>query len=219
MRSRVKTVQAILDTKVIAIIRTRKEAPLSEIIMAMVEGGFRAVEVTAATPGALDALAEARSVVPEDVLIGCGTVLDSGTAAAAARAGVDFMVSPTLDASVVATAHQYGCSCMPGCFTPTEINEAMKLGVDFVKLFPASAVGPSYVKSILAPLPNVHLVPVGGVEADNARAYLDAGAAALGVGGSICNDQILRDEGLEGVAARTASFMETLQGKGVSSAA
>ena len=129
------------------------------------------------------------------------------------------MVSPTLDASVVATAHQYGCSCMPGCFTPTEINEAMKLGVDFVKLFPASAVGPSYVKSILAPLPNVHLVPVRGVEADDARAYLDAGAAALGVGGSICNDQILRDEGLEGVAARTASFIETLRGKGVSSAA
>jgi len=94
MRNRVKTVQTIADTKVVAIIRTGKQAALTQIVMALVEGGFRAVEVTATTPGALDALAEARAEVPDDVVIGCGTVLDVATAAAAARAGVDFIVSP-----------------------------------------------------------------------------------------------------------------------------
>lgn len=215
MRNRVKTVQTIADTKVVAIIRTGKQAPLTQIVMALVEGGFRAVEVTASTPGALDALAEARAEVPDDVVIGCGTVLDVATAAAAARAGVDFIVSPSLEASVVRTAHEYGISCMPGCFTPTEIVAAMKLGVDFVKLFPAAVVGPSYVKSILAPLPTVRLVPTGGVEADTAPAYLAAGAAAVGVGGSICNDRILDEEGLDGVVKRAAALMEKLSAKGV----
>jgi 2-dehydro-3-deoxyphosphogluconate aldolase/(4S)-4-hydroxy-2-oxoglutarate aldolase len=175
-----------------------------------VEGGFRAVEVTTTTPGALEALAEARRQVPDDVVIGCGTVLDAATAAAAALAGVDFIVSPSLDASVVETAHHYCCSCMPGCLTPTEIVAAMNLGVDFVKLFPAAAVGPGYVKSILAPLPSVRLVPTGGVEVETAADYLAAGAAAVAVGGSICNDRILREEGPEGVIVRAATLMERL---------
>lgn len=210
MRDRAKTVQTILDARVVAIIRTGREAPLTEIVSALVRGGFRAVEVTATTPGAIEALAEARRETAEDVVIGCGTVLDAGTVAAAARAGVDFIVSPSLDASVVEAAHHYGCSCMPGCFTPTEIVAALRLGVDFVKLFPAAAVGPSYVKAVLAPLPTARLVPTGGVEADTASDYLAAGAAAVGVGGSICNDRVLREEGLDGVVRRAAALLDSL---------
>jgi 2-dehydro-3-deoxyphosphogluconate aldolase/(4S)-4-hydroxy-2-oxoglutarate aldolase len=210
MRDRIRTVQTILDTRVIAIIRTGQEAPLAEIIEALVQGGVRAIEVTATTPGALEALAEARREVPQEVAIGCGTVLDSATAAAAARVGLDFIVSPSLDSAVVETAHRHGCTCIPGCLTPTEIVAAMNLGVDLIKVFPAGALGPSYIKSILAPLPEARLVPVGGVEADTVADYLASGAVAVGVGGSICSDWILREEGAEGVCARAAALMERI---------
>jgi 2-dehydro-3-deoxyphosphogluconate aldolase / (4S)-4-hydroxy-2-oxoglutarate aldolase len=219
MRDRGKTLQTILDTRLIAIIRTGREAPLTEMISALVDGGFRAVEVTATTPGALEALSDARRMAPEDVMIGCGTVLDAGTAAAAARVGVDFIVSPSLDPTVVEVAHQYGCTCIPGCLTPSEIAAAMRLGVDLIKLFPAAPFGPKYVKSILAPLPTARLVPTGGVEADTAADYLAAGAVAVGVGGSICNDRILREEGPEGVARRASALIDSVsQARGVANA-
>jgi 2-dehydro-3-deoxyphosphogluconate aldolase / (4S)-4-hydroxy-2-oxoglutarate aldolase len=185
------TLQTILETGVIAIMRSKSATGLVDAARALASGGVRAIEVTMTTPGALEAIAAAASDSSGDYVIGAGSVLDAESASLAIQAGAEFLVMPVAALDAVRVAKRRGKVAVPGAFTPTEILSCLHAGADLVKVFPASSVGPGYIKSVLAPLPQAPLVPVGGVHADNAGDYIRAGAVAVGVGGALVNTQVL----------------------------
>jgi len=175
----------LIEGKVIAVVRLDSGEQLVRVAEALKAGGISAIEFTASTPGALDMIEEAASRFGNEVLMGAGTILDPETARAAILAGAEFIVTPTLNLATIELCKRYGKPIVPGALTPTEVLTAWQAGADMVKVFPASLGGPSYVKAVLAPLPQIRLVPTGGVSADNAAEYLKAGAAAVGVGGRL----------------------------------
>jgi 2-dehydro-3-deoxyphosphogluconate aldolase/(4S)-4-hydroxy-2-oxoglutarate aldolase len=152
------------------------------VVDAIAEGGVRTLEVTMTVPGAVELIAQLAPTLPAGFVLGAGTVLDAETVARVVDAGARFIVSPVFRPAVIAACHARGVAAMPGCFTPTEILEAWDAGADIVKVFPATALGPSYLKDVRAPLPQVKLMPTGGVTLDNAGEWIRAGAVAVGVG-------------------------------------
>jgi 2-dehydro-3-deoxyphosphogluconate aldolase/(4S)-4-hydroxy-2-oxoglutarate aldolase len=203
--------QLIRETGLIAIMRAQSSAQLIAAADAIRAGGVRAIEVTMTTPGALAVIQEASSRYGEEVLFGAGSVLDAETARAAILAGADFIVGPTLDAATVRLCSRYSIPVIPGCYTPTEILSAWQAGADMVKLFPASVGGPALVKAILAPLPHIALVPVGGVDLDTASAFIASGAAALGVGSSLVNQRLLDASDMDELTRRASAFIAQVQ--------
>ncbi len=193
----------ICDTGVIAIMRAQSSDQLIAAADAIEAGGVRAIEVTMTTPGALGVIEQATVRYGERVLFGAGSVLDAETARAAILAGAGFVVAPTLDLAVVQLCNRYSVPVMPGCYTPTEMLTAWQAGADMIKLFPASVGGPALVKAILAPLPQLAIVPVGGVNLETAGPFIANGAAALGVGSSLVN-QTRWDAGDMGELTRRA---------------
>lgn len=181
----------ILDAGVIAIVRLDSAGQLGQVARAIKAGGVEVIEFTMTTPGALDIIAASSHEFGDQVLLGAGTVLDAETARAAVLAGARFIVSPTLNPATVELCHRYSVIAVPGTFTPTEILTAWEFGADLVKVFPASVGGPGHIKAVLAPLPQVRLVPTGGVNLQNAADYIQAGAAALAVGGSLVNKKLV----------------------------
>ena len=185
MLSHYDILKHLMDSKIVAIVRLDSGEALVKVAQALKAGGLTVIEFTVSTPGAIGMINEAASVLGTDVLIGAGTVLDPETARAAILAGAEFIVTPALNLGTIQLAKRYGKPVVPGALTPTEILTAWQAGADMVKVFPASLGGPSYIKSVLAPLPQLRLVPTGGVSASNAADYLGAGAVALGVGGKL----------------------------------
>ena len=168
----------------IAILRGVAPDAAVDVADAVVDGGVTALEVTADTPRVTEAIGRLADRF-DDVLVGAGTVLDAETARAAQLAGAEFLVTPTVDAGVIATANRYGTPVAAGAFTPTEALDAYEAGADFVKVFPAATGGPEHVAALGGPLPQIPLVPTGGVTPENAGDYVEAGAVAVGVGGAI----------------------------------
>lgn len=184
-RSRSEIVSEVEASGVVGIIRTHDSAAVRGVVEALARGGLRALEVTMTVPRAIELIAEISPTLPDGFLLGAGTVLDADTVHRAAQAGAQFIVSPVFRPAVIKAAHDAGIPVMPGCFTPTEILEAWDLGADVVKVFPATSVGPSYLKDIRGPLPHVKLMPTGGVSIDNVGEWLKAGAVAVGVGSAL----------------------------------
>jgi 2-dehydro-3-deoxyphosphogluconate aldolase/(4S)-4-hydroxy-2-oxoglutarate aldolase len=217
--NRSERLQLITDTGIIAIMRAKKvpasQAGTSEQLIAAAEaicrGGVRAIEVTMTTPGALEAIAEASARLGRDVLFGAGTVLDAETAQAAIQAGAGLIVSPTLNVDVIRLCNYHGVVAVPGCYTPTEMLAAFNAGADLCKFFPAEIGGPAMLRAIRAPLPQLRIVPVGGVTLDNAVEYMRSGAAALGIGSALI-DQVLLDAGdLAELTRRAAAFIAAVK--------
>ena len=200
--------QVIRQSGVVAIMRAQSSGQLVAAADAIRAGGVRAIEVTMTTPGALGVIEEAARRYGEQVLFGAGSVLDAETARAAILAGADFIVAPTLDLATVQLCNRYGVPVVPGCYTPTEMLAAWQAGADMVKLFPASVGGPALVKAILAPLPQLEIVPVGGVNLDTAAQFIASGAAALGVGSSLVDQKLLDSGDMDELTRRAAAFIE-----------
>src|SRR5262249_54494308 len=152
---------------------------------ALADGGVSVVEITMTVPGALDVVRRVRETLGDRLLLGAGTVLDPETARAALLAGAEFLVAPTVNLDVIRLCQRYDKLVMPGPFTPTEILAAWEAGADIVKVFPADVVGPAFFKALRGPLPQVRLMPTGGVDLTTAAAFLRAGACCLGVGGQL----------------------------------
>ncbi len=153
---------------------------------AVAAGGILVVEIAMTVPGAVGVIARLAASVGDRLLVGAGTVLDAEMAAQCLDAGAQFLVSPGFDLPTVELAARRGVAMMAGALTPTEILMAWRAGSDFVKVFPCTAVGgPAYIRALRGPLPQVPLVPTGGVNVDNAADFIRAGAAALGVGGEL----------------------------------
>jgi 2-dehydro-3-deoxyphosphogluconate aldolase/(4S)-4-hydroxy-2-oxoglutarate aldolase len=168
----------------VGILRAGSAADAVAAGRALVAGGLTVIEVAFTTPDAPAAIAELRSACPA-ALVGAGTVLDAAAAFAAVRAGAQFLVSPLVSADVLQAGHRYGVAVLPGAATPTEINTAMELGADAVKLFPASSLGVGFLRSVAAAMPQVPFIPTGGIGAADARDWLAAGAVAVGIGGDL----------------------------------
>ena len=209
--SKVEKLNIILESGVIAIMRTKSSDQLIAAADAIKAGGVSVIEVTMTTPGALAIIAEARRRYGPEMLFGAGTVLDAETARSAILAGADFVVAPTLNLEMVALCHRYGVPVVPGCYTPTELLTAWQAGADLLKLFPASVGGPELIKAILAPLPQLAIVPVGGVDLTTAADFIRSGAAALGVGNSLINQKLLDSGDLGELTRRAAAFIEEVR--------
>lgn len=181
--NRFQVLQRITDCGVVAILRS-PGGDVVEIAAALREAGVEALEVTIDTPEALSMIEKLRSTF-DDLAIGVGTVLDPETAKAAIGAGAQFIVTPTLDVKTIEMANRYDRLIIPGVYTPTEILTAFQAGAPALKLFPAVSLGPEYIRQVRAPLPQVPLIPTGGVNLENAAAFIKAGAAALGLGSSL----------------------------------
>ena len=199
----------ITDGGVIAILRGVNTADAVAVADAVVDAGVTALEITADTPNSMSSI-EAISDRVDDALVGAGTVLDAETARAAQLAGAEFLVTPTVNRNVIRTANRYGTPIAVGAYTPTEALEAYQAGADAVKVFPAKTGGPDHVAAIGGPLPQIPLIPTGGVSAENAGAYVRAGAVAVGVGGSIVDHEAIHDDAYDQVEANARAVVEAV---------
>ncbi|QCJ44707.1 bifunctional 4-hydroxy-2-oxoglutarate aldolase/2-dehydro-3-deoxy-phosphogluconate aldolase [Bacillus sp. S3] len=177
----------ILNCGVVAVVRADSKEEAVNISEACVNGGITAIEVTFTVKGADEVIKQLASIYQEhkEVVIGAGTVLDAMTARIAILAGAQFVVSPTFDLESAKLCNLYQIPYMPGCMTITEMKHALEAGVDIVKLFPGNAFGPDFVKAVKGPLPQINLMPTGGVDLDNVGQWIKNGCVAVGVGGSL----------------------------------
>jgi len=203
-----KGLDIIRNTGVVAIMRTRSSEQLLRAADAIREGGVCAIEVTMTTPGALSVIEQAASRYDQDVLFGAGTVLDAESARAAILAGAQFIVAPTLNQGLITLCRRYSIPVMPGAYTPTEALTAWECGADMVKIFPAGVGGPGFIKALKAPLPQIDLVPVGGVTLDNTAEFIRVGAAAVGVGSALINQKLLESKDFATLTDRARRLVE-----------
>ncbi|TKX54143.1 bifunctional 4-hydroxy-2-oxoglutarate aldolase/2-dehydro-3-deoxy-phosphogluconate aldolase [Halorubrum sp. SP3] len=199
----------ITDGGVIAILRGVARDDAVAVADAVVDAGVTALEVTADTPNATASI-EAIADRVDDALVGAGTVLDAETARAAQLAGAEFLVTPTANREVIRTANRYGTPIAVGAYTPTEALSAFEAGADLVKVFPAKTGGPDHVAAIGGPLPQVPLVPTGGVDADNAGDYVDAGAVAVGVGSGIVDGEAIAADDFDAIRANARAVLDAV---------
>ncbi|BFT70079.1 bifunctional 4-hydroxy-2-oxoglutarate aldolase/2-dehydro-3-deoxy-phosphogluconate aldolase [Paenibacillus sp. P36] len=202
----------ILEHKIISIVRGTEPQHMLSVAQALHAGGIRLIEVTMNTPGALESIRLLNSEFGEDMAIGAGTVLDPESARAALLAGASFLLSPSLNVETIRLTKRYGAISIPGAYTPTEIVTAYEHGADIVKIFPADAISPTFIKSLRGPLPQIPLMPTGGIDLHNIRAFVDSGAAALGVGGSLVPAKWdIHTDSLEQLTHKAAQFVRATQ--------
>ena len=190
---RAAVVEQVEALGVVAVIRMKDPAKLRAVVDALIEGGVRALEVTMTVPGAVGLIRELAPLLPEGFLFGAGTVTNAETARDVIEAGAMFVVSPVFRPEVIAACHAQDVAAMPGCFSPTEILAAHEAGADIVKVFPATSLGPQFIRDVRAPLPQVKLMPTGGVSLDNAHDWIRAGAAAVGIGSALVDAKAIED--------------------------
>lgn len=183
--SRDATLKRILDCGIVAVVRAESGELLSKVVRALSEGGVVAAEITFTVPDAVEVIRRVRHELGDSVVLGAGTVLDAETARAALLAGAEYIVAPTVNTEVIRLCRRYDKVVMPGALTPTEVVTAWESGADVVKIFPAELGGPGYLKALRGPLPQVRMMPTGGVDLTTAESFLKAGACCLGVGGSL----------------------------------
>ncbi len=206
-------IQYLLDKCIVAVVRADSGGEeLARVVEAVAQGGVQCIEVTMTTPGALQCIeAATKNLAGADVLLGVGTVLDSETCRMAILAGAQYVVTPTLSIPVIQMARRYGKPIFAGAYTPTEILTAWENGADFVKVFPANIGGPDYIKALKGPLPQIPLVPTGGVELENIGAFLKAGASALGVGGNLVGKKLVAARDYKGLTENARKFADAVR--------
>jgi len=210
MADRIQTLDRFLKTGIAAVIRAKSSDHLMHVAEAIKEGGVDVIEVTMTTPNALAVIEETVNKFGDDVLIGVGTVLDPETCRMAILAGAEFVVGPCLNREMIEMAHRYDKLVMPGTFTPTEILQAWEWGGDLIKVFPADVLGPRFFKDVLGPLPQVRMVPTGGVDLDTAADFLKAGCAALCAGGSLIDKNAVAEGRFDVVTETARRFREII---------
>jgi len=179
---------SVLGDRVIAIVRAENPRWLPDVVSTLLRAGVRTIEFPLTTPRALGILETLSSRHGTDAVLGVGTVLDAQAAEESVAAGAAFLVSPALSIEVLEVGRRNGVPVLPGAFTPTELTTCWQHGAPAVKLFPASLGGPAYIRAVRAPLPHIPIVPTGGVSLDQVAAYLEEGAAAVGIGSPLIGD-------------------------------
>lgn len=202
----------MVEEGLIPVIRVTSAQEAMDVADAIKEGGVSFIEITMSVQGAIDVIKELTQKYKDEIVMGAGTVLDAETGRAALLAGAQFIVSPILNLSLIELAHRYSAVVIPGASTPTEILTAWNAGADMVKVFPAAQLGgPEYLRAIKAPLPQILLVPTGGVNLQNAGAFIKAGAAALGVGGELVDKKAIKEKKFHIITENTRAFLHTIK--------
>lgn len=201
--------QKLSTEKVVALIRADNPDGLLDCAKALAEGGLTSIELTMTTPGAIRMLEKASAELP-DFLFGLGTVLDAETARAGILAGAKFIVTPALRPDVITLCQRYSVPIFCGALTPTEVINAWERGADAAKVFPAEFFGPAYIKSLKAPLPQVELVPTGGVTAENVGEFIKAGAFATAAGSSLVEAKALKEKNWAAITAKAQAFVKAV---------
>lgn len=209
--ARAATLRLIEATGVVAVIRLDDPAALRQTCEALAAGGVRALEVTMTVPGAVTLIEQLAGSLPADFAVGAGTVLDAETARKVIAAGARFVVSPVFRPAMIDVARRHDVPVMPGCFTPTEILAAWDAGADIVKVFPATALGPTFFRDIHGPLPQIRLMPTGGVTRENAGDWIRAGAVAIGVGTALVDKGAIKSGKFDVIAANARHFIEAVR--------
>jgi 2-dehydro-3-deoxyphosphogluconate aldolase/(4S)-4-hydroxy-2-oxoglutarate aldolase len=196
----------------IPVIRVSSAQEAIDVADAIKEGGVTLIEITMSVPGAIDTIKELTQKYRDEIIMGAGTILDPETGRAALLAGAQFIVSPTLNLDLIQLAHRYSAVVIPGAMTPTEILTAWNAGADMVKVFPAAQLGgPEYIKALRGPFPQILLVPTGGVNLQNAGAFIKAGATALGVGGELVDKKAVKENKFHIITENTRAFLKAIQ--------
>lgn len=208
--SRHEDLDRVLNCGMVAIIRATSGEQLVQVAEALYDGGIDVIEVTFTVPGVLDVISAVRKQLGKKILLGAGTVLDPESARAALLAGAEFLVSPTVNLDVIRMCHRYDKLMMTGAYTPTEILTAWEAGSDVVKVFPAEIGGPAYLKAIKGPLPQVRLMPTGGVNLQTLPSFLQAGACAVGLGSSLVEKEALEQGQFDRIRDLARQYVELL---------
>ncbi|UZJ79500.1 bifunctional 4-hydroxy-2-oxoglutarate aldolase/2-dehydro-3-deoxy-phosphogluconate aldolase [Fictibacillus sp. KU28468] len=212
MLPKVKLLQELTESGIIAVIRRMPRGQIIPIAESLVDGGVSAIEVTVDSPDAFLVIEELSDQLKGRAIVGAGTVIDSESARLAIQSGAEFLFSPSLHEEVIRMALRYGKVVMPGVMTPSEMIQAIEWGADMVKLFPASVLGAQYVKDVKAPFPHVPVVPTGGIHLDNAASYIEAGAAAVGAGGSLVHAEAVQTKDYTRIQRTAEQFVSIVNG-------
>ncbi len=198
----------VLETGIVAVIRANSGDLLVDVAQALLSGGIDVMEITFTVPKAVQVLERVRDRMGDQVLLGAGTVLDPETARAALLAGAEFIVSPSTNLDVIRMCRRYDRLVMPGALTPTEVVTAWEAGADIVKIFPSELTGPKYLKALHGPLPQIRLMPTGGVDLDTAAEFLRCGACALGIGGSLVEKRAVEQGDFSRIESLARQYVE-----------
>lgn len=212
--TRSEIVSQIVKCGAVAVIRMEDPSKLLKVVEALYEGGLFMSEITMTLPNALKVTEEVSEKVPDEVIIGVGSVMNAETAQNAIDAGAKFVVSPITKKEIIQTAHKNNLPVIPGAFSPTEIQTAHEMGADIVKVFPADVVGIKYFKSIKAPMPHLKLMPTGGVTLDNAGEWLLNGAEAVGIGSALLDKDAIKNEDYSKLKSNAKLLMQNLRNRG-----
>ncbi|HEX8566054.1 MAG TPA: bifunctional 2-keto-4-hydroxyglutarate aldolase/2-keto-3-deoxy-6-phosphogluconate aldolase [Pyrinomonadaceae bacterium] len=207
-----EVIQKIVEIGLVPVIRASSEDEAMRVIDAILKGGISVLEITMTVPRAMKVMETLAERYGTDALIGAGTVLDAETARMCILSGAKFVISPALNLETIQLCKRYSITVMPGALTPTEVVTAWQAGADFVKVFPCSAMGgASYIKGLKAPLPQIELVPTGGVNLKTAADFIKAGSSALGVGADLVDVEAIRAGEASVVTERARQFLEIVQ--------
>ena len=203
--------QRVLDQIIVAVIRAESPDLLVDVAEALVAGGVEVMEVTFTVPRATQVLEKVASKLGNRILLGAGTVLDAETARAAILSGAEFIVSPAVNVGVIELCRRYSKLIMPGALTPTEVVTAWQAGADIIKIFPSELTGPKYIKALKAPLPQIRMMPTGGVNLDTAEEFLKAGSCALGIGGSLVEAKAVGAGDMKRIESLARQYVEIVK--------
>jgi 2-dehydro-3-deoxyphosphogluconate aldolase / (4S)-4-hydroxy-2-oxoglutarate aldolase len=209
--SRDADLKRVLDLGLVAIIRSPSGEQLVDVAEALVAGGIDVLEVTFTVPDALGVLASVRKKLGNRILLGAGTVLDPETARAALLAGAEYIVTPTVNPSVIEMCRRYDKVVMPGAFTPTEVLTAWEAGADVVKLFPAEIGGPGHVRALKGPFPQIRILPTGGVNLETIGDFVKAGACAVGLGSALVEKSALEQRNFARITELSKKYVAAMQ--------
>ncbi|CAH0343846.1 bifunctional 4-hydroxy-2-oxoglutarate aldolase/2-dehydro-3-deoxy-phosphogluconate aldolase [Bacillus sp. CECT 9360] len=205
--------EELKNGKLVAVIRGASSEQIIPITRALIDGGINALEITVETPKVCYLIEKVKAEFGEEIIAGAGTVLDAETARAAIMSGAEFIFSPTVQEETIKMTKRYGVISIPGAFTPTEILTAYESGADIIKVFPADSLGPNYFKHLKGPLRQIPLMPTGGVGFENLLNYLQAGAVAVGLGGSLVNpSKLTSTQNYQELTDRAKQFVEIVNG-------
>lgn len=210
MTNKAEKRETLMNSGVVGVIRTESSEELLKVAKALKQGGVNCIEVAMTTPNALGVIEEVSHEL-EDVLVGAGTVLDAETARSAILAGAEYLVSPTVNSNMIRMAKRYGRIVAPGAFTPTEVIEAWEAGADLVKIFPASRLGPKFISDLKAPLPQVSLMPTGGINKDNAVDFIAAGSDVICVGSALIDKEAIESEDYQSITRNARELVESVE--------
>jgi 2-dehydro-3-deoxyphosphogluconate aldolase / (4S)-4-hydroxy-2-oxoglutarate aldolase len=208
---KLENIKRLRDSGLVAVIRRPDPAKINQIADALVTGGVGALEITVDTPGVFGMIEQLKKEYGSRVLVGAGTVLDAETAKRAIEAGADFIFSPILDEKTIEMTIRYGKISIPGVMTPTEIVKAYQAGADILKIFPASSLGPNYLRELKGPLGHIPMMPTGGVSLDNVQEFIKNGAVAVGVGGTLLDKNAIAENRFDILTDTASKFAELIK--------